>query len=140
MRKIIFASHHKLAEGLRDTFDYITNNVVEVKTINAYISNNPVEEEIVATLKDLDLQKDEVLVFTDMQGGSVNQAFVKYLQYPHFHLIAGVNLPLILELLINLPENYIDSNQITAAIDNAKKQIIYVNDVMNNLQIDEDDE
>lgn len=66
MRKIIFASHHRFADGLKDTFDYIAPNVADVTAISAYVDNVPVAEAIKQALTGLDLSKDEVLVFTDL--------------------------------------------------------------------------
>ena len=55
MRKIIFASHHRFADGLKDTFDYIAPNVADVTAISAYVDNVPVAEAIKQALTGLDL-------------------------------------------------------------------------------------
>ncbi|MFR3685903.1 MAG: PTS sugar transporter subunit IIA [Enterococcus sp.] len=94
MRKIIFASHLNFAKGLEETVRFIMPNTAEIIVINAYTQNVPVEEEIGAVLNDL-AAEDEALIFTDLLGGSVNQAFVPYLAHPHIHLITGMNLPVI---------------------------------------------
>ncbi|GEN49252.1 PTS sugar transporter subunit IIA [Ligilactobacillus pobuzihii] len=140
MRKIIFASHHKLASGLKNTLDYIAPNTAEITTIDAYMTNLPVEEEISKALEKISLSDDEVIVFTDMMGGSVNQNFIKYLDNPHFHLIAGMNLPLVLSVLLALPDGFLEPDQLRAEIQEAKQQIVYVNDKVKELATDEDDE
>ncbi|MBN7273798.1 PTS N-acetylglucosamine transporter subunit IIBC [Ligilactobacillus pobuzihii] len=140
MRKIIFASHHKLASGLKNTLEYIAPNTAEITTIDAYMTNLPVEEEISKTLEKVNLPNDEVIVFTDMMGGSVNQNFIKYLDNPHFHLIAGMNLPLVLSVLLALPDGFLEPDQLRAEIQEAKQQIVYVNDKVKELATDEDDE
>ena len=46
MRKVIFASHHTLAAGMKDTVEYIIPNAPEITAISAYLDNVPVEEAI----------------------------------------------------------------------------------------------
>ncbi|GAW64036.1 PTS family mannose fructose sorbose porter component IIA [Ligilactobacillus acidipiscis DSM 15836] len=140
MRKIIFASHHRLASGMKDTLNYIAPNAANVTAIDAYMTNTPVEKEIDDALKTVDLKNDEVLVFTDMMGGSVNQNFIKYISYPHFHIIAGMSLPLVLTIILALPEGFIDPEQLRNSIEEAKEQVFYVNDKAKDMAIDEDDE
>ncbi|WP_395942548.1 PTS sugar transporter subunit IIA domain-containing protein [Enterococcus faecium] len=38
--------------------------------------------------------EEQILVFTDLLGGSVNQTFAKFLDRYNIQLIAGVNLPI----------------------------------------------
>ncbi|NVY96004.1 PTS N-acetylglucosamine transporter subunit IIBC [Lactobacillus sp. DCY120] len=140
MRKVLFASHHRLASGLKDTLDYIAPNAVKVQVLDAYLTNVAVTTEIEQALADVDWKNDEVLVFTDLLGGSVNQNFTKYLSQPHFHLLAGMNLPLALSLLLTLPKGYLEKQQIRTAVQEARQQLVYVNDVVANMEADEDDE
>ncbi|WP_018664848.1 PTS sugar transporter subunit IIA [Heyndrickxia acidiproducens] len=140
MRKIMIASHHKMAEGIKDTLNYITGGQGNVHAFSAYLTNAPVQEEIEALLKDTK-DEDEVLVFTDLLGGSVNQAFFPYTSRPHFHVITGMNLPVILSLLLESGDGYLTAEQIQSALQDAKEQLVYVNDYVANLpEEDEDDE
>lgn len=141
MRRIIFASHHRLADGLKDTFEYIAPNVADVTAVSAYLDNVPVADEIAEALKGLDLSEDEVLVFTDLLGGSVNQAFTQYLSNPHFHVIAGMNLPAVMSVIMALPKDgYADSDFIRTCLEDARQQIVYVNDRFAEAAADEEDE
>lgn len=140
MRKIIFATHHRMASGLKDTFNYIAPHVAEIITVDAYMDNKSIEEQVNGLWEDVAVQ-DEVIIFTDLLGGSVNQAFVKYLAHPHTHLITGVNLPVILTILLSLPkEDYLAPDAIRNALTDAKTQLIYVNDYLTAQAQDEDDE
>lgn len=65
--KIIIASHHKMAEGLKDTLNYITGGHGNVHALSAYLNNTSIQEEIDELLKDIK-EEDEVLVFTDLLG------------------------------------------------------------------------
>ncbi len=141
MRKIIFASHHRFADGLKDTFDYIAPNVADVTAISAYVDNVPVAEAIKKALTGLDLSKDEVLVFTDLLGGSVNQAFTKYVSNPHFHVISGMNLPVVMSIILALPkDDYVDENFLRNCLEDARQQLVYVNDKFLQTELDEEDE
>lgn len=139
MRKIIFASHLNFAKGLEETVRFIMPNTAEIIVINAYTQNFPVEEEIGAVLNDL-AAEDEALIFTDLLGGSVNQAFVPYLAHPHIHLITGMNLPVIMTVLLGLSDEYIDANFLEKALSEGREQMLYVNTYLLNQESDAEDE
>lgn len=139
MRKIIFASHDKLATGLKETINYIVPNTFDITEIAAYVNNVPVETEVKHALNDLS-EVDEALIFTDLLGGSVNQAFVPYLGQGNIHLITGMNVPLILTLLLSLNEEKVTREQIEKAVKEGQEQLIYVNSYIKEQEIDEDDE
>ncbi|WP_272947202.1 PTS sugar transporter subunit IIA [Sporolactobacillus inulinus] len=86
------------------------------------------------------MKKDEVVVFTDLLGGSVNQSFAKYTARPHFHVITGINLPIVLTIALKPDDTYLTAEQIRSSLDEAKEQLIYVNDFITNRPEDEDDE
>ncbi|BBN99786.1 PTS sugar transporter subunit IIA [Sporolactobacillus terrae] len=140
MRKIIIASHHKMAQGIQDTLNYITGERNNVSALSAYLTNTPIQEEIDALLKGVD-QEDEVVVFTDLLGGSVNQSFAKYTARPHFHVITGINLPIVLAIALKPEGTYLTAEQIRLSLNEAKEQLVYVNDFISNRpEEDEDDE
>ena len=139
MRKIILASHHNLAIGMKDTLEYIIPTVGDITAIAAYTTNLPVNEEIEAALADI-TEKDEAIIFTDLLGGSVNQNFTKYLTYPNVHLVAGMNLPVIMSCLLPLGDAAIEPEQLRLAIQEGQQQIVYVNDYLAQQTIDEEDE
>lgn len=70
MRRFIFASHHYLAYGLKDTVDFLTNKAKTIYDINAYAEDK--EQNLESRVKELfdtfDPQ-DEVIVLTDLLGG-----------------------------------------------------------------------
>lgn len=139
MRKIIFASHSNLAGGLKDTIQYIIPSIKDITAISAYTSNVPVEDEIDMALESLK-ENDEAIIFTDLLGGSVNQAFIKYLNNPNIHIITGMNVPVVMTLLLSLTDNKITKEQIDTAINEGQQQIIYVNEYFTNQEIDMEDE
>lgn len=58
-----------MASGLKDTLNYIFPSDLEIADISAYLNNTPIEEELAAVIDPVD-PADEILIFTDMPGGS----------------------------------------------------------------------
>lgn len=140
MRKIVLASHHLMADGLKDTIQYVMSNLNNIETICAYMANQPVSQQFKEVLGDINDQ-DEYLIFTDMLGGSVNQEAIQYLSYPNVYIITGMSLPIVLSVVLTLQSSEkIDETLIRNAIEDAKNQIVYVNDMVKNMEVDEDDE
>lgn len=140
MRKIILASHHLMANGLKDTIQYVMPDLNQIETICAYMDNQPVEKQFKDALGNIN-EQDEYLIFTDMLGGSVNQEAIKYLSYPNVYVVTGMSLPIVLSVVLTLKAcDQIDETMIRNAIEDAKGQIVYVNDMMKNVGVDEDDE
>lgn len=139
MKEIIFASHHNLAVGLKDTVQYILPNVGEITAIAGYIDNSSIEEKINEVMV-RDNEDTDILIFTDMLGGSVNQAFIKYINQPNVYLITGMNLPVVLTILLNTLNKRLTDNHIREAIQEAQDQLVYVNDYLKNIVVDEEDE
>ena len=99
MSKIILASHSNLAKGLKETLEYILPSVKEIIAIPAYIDDKPLHETIDDVLGNIN-EDEQVIVFTDLMGGSVNQEFSKKIGRNNYFVIAGVNLPLLLNVCL----------------------------------------
>lgn len=139
MKKIIIASHQYLAQGLKSTLEYIVPNTVEVIDINAYIENISVENQILTSLEQCN-EEEQIFVFTDLLGGSVNQEFIDKISKYNIELIAGANLPIIMTIVLSLGEQDLSKDDIRVAIEEARDQLVYVNDLLSTQEIDEDDE
>ena len=125
MVKVIIASHHKLADGMGDTLKYLVPSLTDIETVSAYLDNEPIDSAVEAALGRC-RDTEDVVVFTDLLGGSINQEFVRQLK-PNVHVIAGMNLPIIMTLLLQLENQPLSEELITQSIEEAKNQIIYVN-------------
>ncbi|WP_125565250.1 PTS sugar transporter subunit IIA [Companilactobacillus insicii] len=135
-RKIILASHHKLADGMADTLNFITGGLVELSVLSAYMDNDPIEDKI---SKMMDESSDtEIVVLTDMTAGSVNQKFFSYRTRPHTHIISGMNLPLALSISMEPSDKYLTQERVEKLISQAKESIVYVNTMQ--VEVDDDDE
>lgn len=69
---------------------------------------------------------ENVIVLSDIMGGSVNQVATRLMQEFSYQLITGINLPLLIELTF-MPDG-ITAEQIRNSVVNAREQIVYVND------------
>lgn len=98
MRHVILASHHRFAEGLRDTLEFI-GGVENMRVVCAYVDETPLDQLVAEAFAPVG-EDDEVLVLTDILQGSVNQAFVPYAG-EHVFLVSGVNVACCLELILS---------------------------------------
>lgn len=135
MRKIIIASHGKLAEGFVSTVKFFAGEQ-NISFICAYVDNRSLEDKITSILNDIK-EDDELIVFTDLLGGSVNRAFLSYLNREHTHIIAGTNLAVILEI-ISKQEQYLTQKEVEDMVVEAQKQLVYMN--CYEVLVSEDDE
>ncbi len=133
MRHIILASHHRFAAGLADTIEFL-GGPSDMDVICAYVDETPLEDQVAEVFAKFNLD-DEVLVLTDILQGSVNQRFAPYVG-DHVFLVAGVSVPLALELaLANEP---LTCEGIEATIQLARQSMCLINTFEAN--VDEDDE
>lgn len=123
MRKIVVASHSLLAQGFKDTLEFLTGKGDAISAVCAYVNDNG--EGLDAAVEEALAGADEVVVLTDMVGGSVNQCFSRFVSV-RVHVIAGTNLPLAMAVALAGPDEQLDFD---AIVDEARQQIVYVNAV-----------
>lgn len=129
--KILVIGHGRFAEGIKSVANIIVGDLSEVTFMNTYVDDIDFHIE----LDNYFSENKNVLVLTDLFGGSVNQAIIQYITKVNIDVITGINIPLILEILIfNTTGNHLDFRQI---ISSAKEQILYVNDMLDNLNNEE---
>ena len=79
MRKILIATHATYAEGIRAAAELILGPQPEITTICAY-TEGVILEKALEEYFEACMPEDEVVVLTDIYGGSVNQACMKYME------------------------------------------------------------
>lgn len=138
MRRFIFASHHKLAYGLKDTVDFLTGATKTIYDINAYLDDETKDiDTVVAELFASFDDEDEVVVLVDMMGGSVYQKFYPYMS-DKVHVICGMNLPMALSLVLVPEDECLTSEKVEQVLMDCKNQLVYVNKMA--ASVDEDNE
>lgn len=117
MKKILMATHLGFAKGILETLELIVGNQGSAEAMCVYTKECPDITRAVNEYMEKLLPGDEVIVITDIYGGSVNNEYMKHISRPGFHLIAGLNLPLLIELVMNMDMD--TPEQIRTAIERA---------------------
>ena len=123
MNQFIIATHSTLAEGFANVIRFFNAELENVQFINAYVESQEFEKDFRECLEPVKGQN--VIVLTDILGGSVNQVATGLLSEYGYHLITGINLSLLLEMIF-VPDD-ITGEQIEEMIVRAKDQMIYLN-------------
>ena len=122
MRKILIATHGEFAGGLKQTMDFVLGGNEKVGVLSAY------------TTPDFDMDReaaaDELIVMTDVLGGSVANAFSGHISHPGVYVLAGVNAPMLLAMVPML-ESAMDTQElITQGIQAARGGCVFINGLM----------
>lgn len=139
IRKILIATHGTFAMGAKSSLDIIIGEMENVFFIQAYVNENKtIEEELNNILKDL-REGEELVIFSDLLGGSITNQILRYASGENVHLVSGFNLPLLIDVLLADTETPI-ADVLEASIHNAKEQIVYVNKLMTLKKEDKDND
>jgi PTS system mannose-specific IIA component len=96
----IIVSHGKLAEELLNALTIILGEVVNMEAISIgwYDDVEDSKRKINQSLKRVD-QKNGVLIFTDMFGGTPSNLSFSFLKDDKIEIITGVNLPMLIKFV-----------------------------------------
>ena len=136
-RKVLIVTHSDLSEGFKASINFFMPDMYEVKAICAFTRCNNVQEEIASFINE-QTEDTEIIAFSDITFGSVNQWLGLYKDRPHYHLFSGTNLPLIMSVLLKPKDVYLSSQDIEQIIEECKGSVVYVNNLT--AQTSEDDE
>jgi mannose/fructose-specific phosphotransferase system component IIA len=125
MKKILVAAHGIFAEALVKTMSMIAGEQENITTFNFFTDDdkNDWDAEIKNYFDALS-EDDELLICTDMFYGSVNQKFLPYLNRRNAHLVTGVNLPALIELVAM--EGELTRENIEGCLATAHEELFYV--------------
>lgn len=124
--KILLVSHGKLAEGLCDTMrNFFGADNVYAASVTQESGSAALREAAEEYLKQWD--GEQVIICSDMLGGSANQTVYPFLSRPNTFLVAGMNLPLVMQL--HLEDGDITADTLREMIEDAKTEIVLVNDM-----------
>lgn len=128
MIKILVATHGDYASGALSAASIIAGEKDYVTCIDAYTKHKNLQEVVQAYFNTI-TEEDELIVLTDLFGGSVNQALMPYIKQDHVYVITGFNLALLLEILM-MQNSTVDKSQLQAIVEGSKSQIMFVNDMV----------
>ena len=144
MVRFLVATHGTLADGFKSTMSILMGKEIaeKIETINAY--NNESESSPKQIIKNYidSVGDDQLIIFTDVMFGSVNQFVMPYVDKNNVFVLTGVNFPLMLEVIskYSFSEESVEEDYIRSVVVKAREQILYVNDEMNDSQIINDEE
>ncbi len=96
----IIVSHGKLAEELLNALTIILGEVVNIEAISIgwYDDVEDSKRKINQSIKRVD-QKNGILIFTDMFGGTPSNLSFSFLKDNQIEIITGVNLPMLIKFV-----------------------------------------
>jgi mannose/fructose-specific phosphotransferase system component IIA len=118
--KILVASHGTFASGIKSSLEVLLGKSDTLSVIDAYIDQNDFETQLEVFFQTI-TEGEQVILLSDLYGGSVNQKLALYLTRPETYLIAGVNLPLLLALMLN--NEPVDEEKIKALVKESREAI-----------------
>lgn len=131
MKRIIIITHATYAKGIYEAAKFIIGGVENVYIINSFTESEFPEKEFVSLLERFE-NNDKVVVLTDLKGGSVNQFVSKHMKERKFHLITGVNLGTVIEIMVK-NEDDITEESIRQTVIAGKNDLVYMNDEIEKL-------
>ena len=136
MRHYVIASHGGFSEGIYESIKIIIRNR-QVSISSAFIDGkNDIEVLVNGTLEKIP-SSDEIIVCTDVFGGSVNTEFMKQLKTrKNLYLITGMNLPLLMQLFLSAEEN--TERMILDIVNSEDTHVKYCNSMIETQDVEDD--
>lgn len=102
MIEIIMVSHGYYAKAMLESAQLIAGEQEHICVFGLHLGDSvdQLREEVSNTIEKIQ-KNGEVLVLTDMFSGSPFNVVVSLMQHYSFHHITGINLPILLEILMN---------------------------------------
>ena len=120
MKKVLIATHGKMASGMSRTIQHLVGNMAEITTIDAYVEpDDDIETQMSQFFEQAGEEK--IFVFTDIQGGSVNQKLLKYSERKNVVLITGVNIPILIQIMF--ADDDVTVDELQKMIEEARQEL-----------------
>ena len=120
MPKILIASHGTFASGLQSSLNVLLGKSENVKTLDAYLDEDNFEEKLEEYFQSVS-ETEQVIMLSDLYGGSVNQKMTLHLTRPNTYLVTGMNLALVLELALKTED--VDMETLEAVVNDSREAL-----------------
>lgn len=128
---IIVATHGKMCDGIVSAADLIIGSTENIKTVNLFQEDDvqDLNGKFLNEIKEVD-QQDGVIIFVDLAGASLyNQAVLAVNsltaeQQKKVHVIAGVNLPMVIDAINQQMINSSIEDAVASVINEAQRGIV----------------
>lgn len=100
MLRVFLSSHAHLASGMKSSLEIFMASLPNLTVHDAYVTGETqtLSEHLDAFFNQVSAG-DEVLLLSDIYGGSVNTVMCSYLNRENVRLVTGVNLPFVMEVM-----------------------------------------
>lgn len=100
MKKVLIASHGRIASGFKSAIEILKVNVGEATAVDCYIDDSDYTPKLQAFIDSVG-PDDDAIIFTDLIGGSVcNKVMTLKPEKKGIQHVAGANLITIIECLL----------------------------------------
>lgn len=138
MRQYILASHGGFSKGIYESIKIIVGEQSNVHIVSAFVDGNNDIEILVNNVLQKINEEDEIIVCSDVFGGSVNNEFMKQLgKRKNLYLITGMNLPLLMQLFLSVEED--TEKMIKDIVYSDDTKVKYCNEMIKSSNNEEDD-
>lgn len=124
MRRIVLVSHGELARGMMSSLKMIAGEQPQVTAICAYMQGSPDVTETLMSLANSLNNDDELVIVTDLLGGSVNNEAAQLRNIPNVFIVSGMNLGLVLSLALGGDRD--TASLIQESIEGARRQLVWM--------------
>lgn len=127
MINILLVTHGDFGKELLKSSELIIGKVEHAESISFHHNDSfdtllkKVEESI------KNISDDQLIVFTDMYGGSPYNAVTRAMKNRNFYHITGINFPLFIDIAVSR-DSYTLEEIAEKIIKNGKKSIVFVNE------------
>ena len=146
MVKFLIATHGFLAEGFKSSVSVLMGEEIaaSIETVNAFVENGTEDpkgaiEKICSKVN----ETDDLVIFTDLMFGSVNQFVTPFVSKKNIFAVTGVNFPLICEIISKLTfgieESRVTEEELHNLILKSRNQMMLVEDVDKKDVVSDDD-
>lgn len=138
MKQIVIISHKAMAQGMAETIKFFAGDIQNLHFICAY-QNGENEFPIRRLTKLIESfnSQDQIFLLTDLLGGSVNQNCTQLIKDWRVNVITGINLALTLSIALD-PSEQLSNKTINKLVNQAKNQMIFMNDYNDNNESDDE--
>lgn len=127
MINLLLVTHGDLGKELLKSSELIIGKVENAESISFY-QGESFETLLAKVEKSIEsISDDELIVFTDMYGGSPYNAVNRAMKNRNFYHITGINFPLFIDIAISR-DTYNLKDIAEKIIKNGKKSIVFVNE------------
>lgn len=130
--QLILASHGDLANGIKSALNVIFADSIPVKVDTFGLKTGENVEDLFNQVNQCVESVDDVVILTDVLGGSVDNELSKLATRDGVKLITGMNLPLVLQLCIG-GSNSTGDIDVDNIIKSAKDGILSKTDLLKSL-------